>query len=74
MTTVPRNSPKKNNTRTIFVTGPVLRRWDFHARDQWVDAYDWDDYCAANGITGMRMDGGSDAAHSARNKHSLNKE
>lgn len=59
--------------RTIFVTGPVLRRWGFHARDRWVDAYEWDAYCEANGITSsMRMDGGSDAAQSARNKHSLN--
>lgn len=58
--------------RTIFITGPVLRRWGFHAKDQWVDAYDWDAYCEANGLTGMRMDGGSDAARSARNKHSLN--
>lgn len=59
--------------RTIFITGPVLRRWGFHARDRWVDAYEWDAYCEANGITSsMRMDGGSDAAQSARNKHSLN--
>lgn len=67
-------SSRELPSRTIFITGPVLRRWGFHARDQWVDAYDWDAYCEANGITSaMRMDGGSDAAHSARNKHSLNK-
>ena len=54
--------------RTIFVTGPVLRRWGFHAERQWVDAYDWDAYCEANGMTStMRMDGGSDAAISDRN-------
>jgi len=54
---------------TIFITGPVLRRWGFHAIDQWVDAYDWDDFMAAHGNNGvMRMDGGSDAVQSSRNK------
>lgn len=54
--------------RTIFITGPVLRRWGFHASEKWVDAYEWDAYCEANGIGGMRMDGGSDAVVSDRNK------
>lgn len=54
--------------RTIFITGPVLRRWGFHAEDGWVDAYDWDRYCEERGISGMRMDGGSDAVVSGRNK------
>lgn len=55
--------------RTIFITGPVLRRWGFHDTAQWVDAYDWDAYCDAKGMTStMRMDGGSDAAISDRNK------
>lgn len=53
---------------TIFITGPVLRRWGFHHPEQWVDAYDWDSFMAARGIDGMRMDGGSDAAVSTRNK------
>lgn len=57
---------------TIFITGPVLRRWGFHDKDQWVDAYDWDAYCAAKGINAMRMDGGSDAVQSDRNSHRAN--
>lgn len=52
---------------TIFITGPVLRRWGFHHPDRWVDAYEWDHFMAERGIEGMRMDGGSDAAVSARN-------
>lgn len=54
--------------KTIFITGPVLRRWGFHHPDQWVDAYDWDAFLDARGIDGMRMDGGSDATVSTRNK------
>jgi hypothetical protein len=42
---------------TIFITGPVLRRWGFHHTDQWVDAYDWDDYCRDRGIGGQKMAG-----------------
>lgn len=57
---------------TIFITGPVLRRWGFHHESGWVDAYDWDVFCAANGLGGMRMDGGSDAAVSTRNRHNAN--
>ncbi len=53
---------------TIFITGPVMRRWGFHHPDQWVDAYDWDAFMAEHGIHGMKMDGGSDAAVSPRNK------
>lgn len=53
---------------TIFLTGPVLRRWGFHHPSQWVDAYDWDAFCEANGVKGRRMDGGSDAVVSERNK------
>jgi hypothetical protein len=53
---------------TIFITGPVLRRWGFHAAEHgWIDAYDWDAFCEANGIAAMRMDGGSDAVASSRN-------
>jgi hypothetical protein len=43
--------------RTIFITGPVLRRWGFHHPEQWVDAYDWDDFLAARGIASMKMKG-----------------
>lgn len=58
---------------TIFVTGPVLRRWGFHDGERgWVDAYDWDEHCERHGLTGMRMDGGSDAALSDRNRHKAN--
>lgn len=58
---------------TIFNTGPVLRRWGFHHESGWVDAYDWDAFCDAQGIKqNMRMDGGSDAAQSPRNHHNAN--
>lgn len=58
---------------TIFITGPVLRRWGFHHESGWVDAYDWDAFCDAQGIRqNMRMDGGSDAAQSPRNLHNAN--
>jgi hypothetical protein len=58
---------------TIFITGPVLRRWGFHHESGWVDAYDWDTFCEANGIhQNMKMDGGSDAAVSPRNLHNAN--
>lgn len=54
---------------SIFITGPVLRRWGFHAGEHgWIDAYDWDAFCEANGIKGMKVDGGSDAVQSDRNK------
>ena len=43
--------------RTIFITGPVLRRWGFHHTEQWVDAYDWDDFQAKRGIKSMKMAG-----------------
>lgn len=42
---------------TIFITGPVLRRWGFHHPLRWVDAYDWDDFLRDQGINGTRMDG-----------------
>jgi len=42
---------------TIFITGPVLRRWGFHHPKQWVDAYAWDDFLQAEGINGARMEG-----------------
>lgn len=35
---------------TIFITGPVLRRWGFHHQTRWVDAYEWDQFLADNGI------------------------
>lgn len=47
----------EQEARTIFITGPVLRRWGFHHPEQWVDAYDWDDFLAARGIASMRMEG-----------------
>lgn len=54
--------------RTIFITGPVLRRWGFHATWTWVDAYQWDAFCELAGIENKTpMDGGSDAAVSERN-------
>lgn len=55
--------------KTIFITGPVLRRWGFHHPDQWVDAYDWDAFLANRGEANlMPMGGGSDGAVSTRNK------
>lgn len=58
---------------TVFITGPVLRRWGFHHESGWVDAYEWDAFCDARGIKqAMRMDGGSDAATSTRNRHTFN--
>jgi hypothetical protein len=42
---------------TIFITGPVLRRWGFHHPDQWVDAYDFDRFCEERGIGSTRMAG-----------------
>lgn len=46
--------------KTIFITGPVLRRWGFHAQQRWVDAFEWDDFCHDNGIAGMKMEGYAD--------------
>jgi hypothetical protein len=43
--------------RTIFITGPVLRRWGFHHPERWVDAYEWDDFCRERGIGGEKMAG-----------------
>lgn len=51
---------------TIFITGPVLRRWGFHHTDQWVDAYEWDNYCQARGLAGHKMSGYSDQLAAAR--------
>lgn len=42
---------------TIFITGPVLRRWGFHHPLRWVDAYDWDDFQRDHGINGTKMAG-----------------
>lgn len=59
--------------RTIFITGPVLRRWGFHDGPRgWVDAYAWDQHCDQYGLKAMRMDGGSDAVVSERNHHRSN--
>lgn len=47
--------------KTIFVTGPVLRRWGFHdPKNGWVDAHDWDDHTELHGIKSSRMSGYSD--------------
>lgn len=43
--------------KTIFITGPVLRRWGFHHEKQWVDAYEFDGFMAEHGIAGMKMEG-----------------
>ena len=52
--------PEEQPAKTIFITGPVLRRWGFHAKSRWVDAYEWDDFCRDNGIAGMKMEGYAD--------------
>lgn len=49
--------PQELPSKTIFVTGPVLRRWGFHDSEQWVDAYDWDDYNRERGRSSMKMEG-----------------
>lgn len=43
--------------KTIFVTGPTLRRWGFHHPERWVDAYEWDAFCEERGISTMKMAG-----------------
>jgi hypothetical protein len=43
--------------KTIFITGPVLRRWGFHHEKRWVDAYEFDGFMAEHGIAGMKMEG-----------------
>jgi hypothetical protein len=59
----------EQDTITISITGPVLRRWGFHhPSGGWIDAYDWDHFCEANGVKSMKMDGGSDGVISERNK------
>lgn len=64
----PRRGWRELPVRTIFITGPVLRRWGFHHPEQWVDAYEWDEFNRARGINNfMPMNGGSDAAVSDRN-------
>jgi hypothetical protein len=45
------------SVKTIFITGPVLRRWGFHHPLQWVDAYDWDDFTERHHITTSKMKG-----------------
>lgn len=56
--------------RTIFITGPVTRRWGFHDPIHgWVDAYHWDQHCKHYGIKAMPMLRGSYGIQSPRNKH-----
>lgn len=44
--------------KTIFITGPVLRRWGFHSPQHgWIDACDWDEFQASKGINSMKMAG-----------------
>jgi hypothetical protein len=52
--------------RTIFVTGPVLRRWGFHHPERWVDAYAWDEFCRERGIGGEKMAGYAEQVAKAR--------
>lgn len=59
-------APQELPVHTIFITGPVLRRWGFHHTDQWVDAYEWDNYCQARGLAGHKMSGYSDQLAAAR--------
>lgn len=44
-------------TRSIFITGPTLRRWGFHHTERWVDAYEWDEFLAERGHNLDRMAG-----------------
>lgn len=50
----------EKSATTIFITGPVLRRWGFHHTERWVDAYEWDEYLQAKGIRSMKMEGYAD--------------
>lgn len=50
-------SYEERPVKTIFITGPVLRRWGFHHPERWVDAYEWDDFCDERGISTMKMAG-----------------
>jgi hypothetical protein len=52
--------------KTIFITGPVLRRWGFHHAKRWVDAYEWDQFLADEGITNRLPMAGYDAQLSER--------
>lgn len=54
---LPTLNPVELPVKSIFITGPVLRRWGFHHTDQWVDAYEWDAYCDEKGISTMKMAG-----------------
>ncbi len=48
---------REDPATSIFITGPVLRRWGFHHESGWVDAYDWDEFRKARGISTMKMSG-----------------
>jgi hypothetical protein len=52
---------------TMFLTGPVLRRWGFHHPERWVDAYDWDEFCQERGIGGEKMAGYANQLDKPRN-------
>jgi hypothetical protein len=55
------NVTRELPVKTIFITGPVLRRWGFHHPKQWVDAYEWDAFCRQEGIESeMQMSGYSE--------------
>lgn len=49
------DDPAERPSKTIFITGPVLRRWGFHHTERWVDAYDWDDFLKERGFTESSM-------------------
>lgn len=54
----PHEEQEELSVKTIFITGPVLRRWGFHDPMRgWVDAYDWDEHCRTYGITSIPMEG-----------------
>lgn len=54
--------------KTIFITGPALRRWGFHdPQNGWVDAYDWDEHCERYGIATMKMAGYAEQVAKATN-------
>ena len=42
--------PSGEHVTTLFVTGPVLRRWGFHGKDGWVRHDRWDAYVAERGL------------------------
>ncbi|MDR7061987.1 MULTISPECIES: hypothetical protein [unclassified Sphingopyxis] len=47
----PAGATMEQEARTIFITGPAVRRWGFHDPHRgWVEARNWEAHCAKHGI------------------------